>query len=160
MQNLKFTIIILLLLIANCKNKKESSNLVLNKENTKTNKVLLTKNEAFVGDWFFESINNKDSVNNKTFEINLSKTKDNKIEGNYCSVSRNGNKIDCFKDNELNIFGYVKNDTLFINFNSNWENSAGRAILYLTNRNQLFWKITQSKGELYLPNEVVLKKQL
>ena len=159
MINLKHIVILLLLLIVSCKNNTIVKTQATNNICYKTKEVILSKNEMFVGHWFFESMNNKDSLNNKTFEINLYKISKDRIQGNYCSVSRNGNKIDCFKDDETNIFGNVKNDTLFVNFNSNWENSKGTAILYLIKDEQLFWKITKSKGELYLPSEIILLKR-
>lgn len=122
-------------------------------------KNILIKNEKFIGHWFYDSVNNKDSLKNKTFEISLFKINEDKIQGYYCSVSRNGNKIDCFDENEKNIFGKVVNDTLHITFNCNWENSKGTAILYLIGDNQLFWKITKSQGELYFPNKIKLLKK-
>ncbi len=140
------------LIAVSCKNNK-----IISKDFKATeNKELI--NTVFDGRWKFESMDNKDSLQNKTFEINLYNNENKTLLGNYCSVSRNGNKIDCFEDEEPNVTGEIINDTLYIDFISTWENSKGRAKLYFIKKDLLNWKIINSQGELYLPDEVVLAK--
>jgi hypothetical protein len=117
------------------------------------------KRELFLGSWEYSSINNKDQFKNKTFHLNLLKDK-NKIVGSYCSISRNGTKIDCFKGIENNVTGEIENDTLFVDFKSSWENSKGKAKIYFDKKSQLIWELGKCEGELYLPIKVILRKEI
>lgn len=151
------------LCMVSCKNNTkqtyENSHPIVVVENKKVTIVNQdAKTNIFDGLWSFESLNNNDSLQNITFEINLYCYKKVIIKGNYCSVSRNGNKIDCFEENDPNISGKIVQDTLYVNFKSNWENSKGEAKLYFLNKNELYWKIIKSEGELYLPDYIVLKR--
>lgn len=117
--------------------------------------------KMFDGFWEYSSFNNVDEFKNKTFSIEIFKSNSEVITGQYCSVSRNGRKIDCFKDNdEHNVFGKVVNDTLYVKFKSSWENSSGEAKLYFNKKSDLVWELGKTNGELYLPLKVVLKKEI
>lgn len=151
-KTIKYLFFILLISLESCNNKK----VIINQEKSKIQNDIINQKSKFIGHWFYES-NKKDSIDNNTFEINLYNLSDNKLNGNYCSISRNGSKIDCFNDDEINIFGELKNDTIYLTFKSNWENSKGSAILYLIGDN-LFWKITKKEGVFYLPSDIKLSK--
>lgn len=146
-----FKLGIILIFFINCKNKNIQSNI------TKTEIVLDTN--KFQGQWSYESIKNNDSMANKTFNINLSSISNNKVEGNYCSISRNGAKIDCFEEDEKNIFGIIENDTLRIGFKSSWKNSKGNAKLFFDENSKLNFVLGECTGEIYLPTKILLKKE-
>lgn len=139
---MKFLLLSMLFFFANCK------------ENDSI------KNEHFLGSWEYSSMNNKDEFQNKTFRLTLSKDKKNMIIGAYCSIARGGRRIDCFNGIEQNIIGKIKNDTLYINFKSSWENSKGKAKLYFDKNSKLIWELGECEGELYLPIKIVLEKDI
>ena len=137
--NMKYFIIFLLINFISCKKNQQ-----MNSNN-------------FSGSWEYESVNNKDEFQNKTFELELS-NKNNIIVGTYCSISRGGRKIDCFDRFEKNITGIIQNDTLYLDFYSSWENSKGKAKLYFDNKSRLNWLLGECTGELYLPIKIALEK--
>lgn len=91
--------------------------------------------------------------------MNLESTKNNGIIGKYCNIAYNGNRIDCSPDDEKNIAGVLKNDTLYLKFTGFYDESAyGEAKLYKENDSCLVWILGKSKGDFYLPEEAMLKR--
>ncbi|MFK2516835.1 hypothetical protein ACIXSV_20165 [Bacteroides fragilis] len=106
----------------------------------------------FVGKWYY-------SANDETLTLNLESTKNNGIIGKYCNIAYNGNRIDCSPDDEKNIAGVLKNDTLYLKFTGFYDESAyGEAKLYKENDSCLVWILGKSKGDFYLPEEAMLKR--
>jgi glutaredoxin len=114
------------------------------------------KNTDFSGEWNYENFDNENSLENKTFSLHLNQNKDS-ITGYYCSLSRNGNRIDCFDEKDENLKGKVDNDTLYIDFTSSFNDKTGKAKLYFKGK-KLYWSITKSEGEIYLPSNILLEK--
>ena len=97
------------------------------------------------------------STNNDTFSINLSKSKSGKLTGYYCTAVRNGNKIDCSPDQEININEVKNGNGLYkVSFNSFFGAKNGEAVISLEN-GKLHWRITKKPaGEFYAPSDVFL----
>ncbi|WP_326984455.1 hypothetical protein VUJ46_07940 [Chryseobacterium sp. MYb264] len=114
------------------------------------------KNTDFSGEWNYESFDDKNPLTNKTFSLQLNQKKDS-VTGYYCSVSRNGNRVDCFDEKDLNLKGKVDRDTLFVDFKSSFNDEIGKAKLYF-NGKKLYWTITKSEGVNYLPTDILLEK--
>lgn len=79
----------------------------------------------YIGTWNEESYDsNKELVSSLSLTINdISKSK---IGGDYCYLSRYGNKIDC----DTTFEGTAKNDKQYlINFTSSFDNLKGKALL-------------------------------
>ncbi|WP_267402422.1 MULTISPECIES: hypothetical protein [unclassified Chryseobacterium] len=114
------------------------------------------KNVDFSGEWNYESFDDKNPLTNKTFSLQLNQKKDS-VNGYYCSVSRNGNRVDCFDEKDLNLKGKVNHDTLFLDFKSSFNNETDKAKLYFKGK-KLYWTITKSKGINYLPSDILLEK--
>ncbi|CAA0149706.1 hypothetical protein [Tenacibaculum maritimum] len=110
------------------------------------------------GKWSWEYVDNNNAYLNKVFTLDL-KQKENKLNGKYCAVAKNGARIDCYyKDSTNNITGIKKKDTLYIGFKGHYDQaSSGKALLYKKG-NLLVWKIIESNGELYAPKYAELKK--
>lgn len=115
-------------------------------------KVSDTKISDFVGKWTY-------SVDDETLTLDLELTKSHEIVGKYCNVAYNGNRIDCSSDDEKNIGGSLKNDTLFLKFTGFYDEGArGEAKLYKENDSCIVWILGKSEGDFYLPEEAILKR--
>lgn len=111
-----------------------------------------TKISDFVGKWSY-------SANDETLTLNLELTKNNGVIGQYCNMACNGNRIDCSPDDEKNITGVLKKDTLYLKFTGFYDESAhGEAKLYKENDSCLVWILGKIKGDFYLPEEATLKR--
>ncbi len=141
-----FVLLISLFLIVGCRK-------AFNKEGSKFS----VSKEMFLGNWEYNSLNNQNEAINKTFKLMLQKTEYDRLEGYYCSISRNGSKIDCFSENEFNIKGFFENDTVYLKFYSSWDNADGSAKLFFNENKQLVWRLGECNGEIYLPIEIELK---
>ncbi len=117
------------------------------------------KETSFNGNWEYNNYSNKDTLYNLSFKINFTKLNQDSIIGQYCSIARNGSRIDCFKGEENNICAKIINDTMYAEFNSSWENSTGKAKLYFNKNKKLVWELGECEGELYLPIKIILNKE-
>jgi len=111
----------------------------------------------FSGQWHYNKFYGENSIDNMEFYLQLNQKKDS-ITGFYCSSSRNGNRVDCFDEKDQNIKGKIDNDTLYIDFKSNFNDQIDNAKLYFKDK-KLYWKITKSEGLNYLHSEMILEKK-
>ncbi|MCC8172032.1 MAG: hypothetical protein LIP00_09680, partial [Parabacteroides sp.] len=118
----------------------------------KTPKAGDTKINDFVGKWSY-------SAEDETLTLDLELTKDNGIVGKYCNIACNGNRIDCSPEDEKNVTGVFKTDTLYLKFSGFYDESArGEAKLYKENDSCIVWILGENKGMFYLPEKATLKK--
>lgn len=125
---------------------------------TKTANKSLIDTNVFVGNWIVESSFNK---NDDTFSLHLFKNKNGLLEGYYCAITKNGSKIDCTSDKEINI-RTIKNENNFVIvlFESFFGAKNGEAKITLEN-DKIHWEILKNPtGEFYCPNNAYLVKQL
>ena len=96
-----------------------------------------------------------------SFDLNLTQIK-GRVSGSHCAVQMGGQKIDCaIKDNDVTITGNANNSSsLQVTFISQFSQTKGMATITKMNDSTLQWRILiKPKGEYYLPNQMVLKKQ-
>jgi hypothetical protein len=85
----------------------------------------------------------------------------NTVTGNHCSVSSNGERIDCAESTESSINGTVQGNSLIVTFTSSFSLEKGIAIIRWIDNSSIEWEITQKpKGDYFIPNKVILTKQL
>lgn len=109
------------------------------------------KNENFQGSWAWRK-------GAEEFELTL-KQNGNKLTGYHSAIGQNGNKVDeADTTQEPSIFGIVKNNTAKIKFTSGFPDGTGKGTAMIVRRGRhLYWKITSSSGEHYLPLSATLK---
>jgi hypothetical protein len=108
----------------------------------------------FSGKWHAETAT-------ASFDLNLTQIK-GRVSGSHCAVQIGGQKIDCaIKDNDVTITGNANNSTsVKVTFISQFSQTKGMATITKMNDSTIEWRIiTKPKGENYLPNQMVLKKQ-
>lgn len=131
----KITVLLLLIIFSffSCK-QKESKSEINNSPVTSVISDLDT--QKYSGEWTWE-----ENSDNSTFSISLKTKSNGEIEGFYCAVARNGNKIDCSPKNELNIkiIQKQKNGYL-VSFYSFFMAKGGEAEINIVN-NKLHWKV-------------------
>jgi len=120
----------------------------------KPSKATDTKVSDFIGKWSY-------STDDETFTLDLEVTKNNEIIGSYCNITQNGNRIDCSPDDDKNITGILKTDTIYVKFKGFYDEAAsGEAKLYKENDSCIVWILGKCKGDFYLPKKAKLKKSL
>ena len=108
----------------------------------------------FSGKWHAETAT-------ASFDLNLTQIK-GRVSGSHCAVQMGGQKIDCaIKDNDVTITGNANNSTsVKVTFISQFSQTKGMATITKMNDSTIEWRIIiKPKGEYYLPNQMVLKKQ-
>lgn len=93
------------------------------------------------------------------FELRLEQD-GNKLTGYHIAIGQNGNKVDeADPAREPSVVGEVKGKTAKVKFKSGFPDSegSGEATLNL-HRQRLYWRITTSNGEHYLPVSAVLRR--
>ena len=108
----------------------------------------------FSGKWHAETAT-------ASFDLNLTQIK-GRVSGSHCAVQMGGQKIDCaIKDNDVTITGNANNSaSVKVTFISQFSQTKGMATITKMNDSTLQWRIIiKPKGEYYLPNQMVLKKQ-
>ena len=109
------------------------------------------KSKDFQGTWTWKK-------GAEEFELTL-KQNGSKLTGYHFAVGQNGNKVDeADTKGEPSIIGTIEDNTAKIKFTSAFPdgNGKGTATLVLHHR-RLYWKITSSSGEHYLPLSAILK---
>jgi hypothetical protein len=106
--------------------------------------------QPFAGAWHW-------AKGQESFDLDL--TQDGaKLTGYHSAIGQNGLKADEVQaPNAPSISGTIKGDTATVTFRSGFPDSegSGHATLKLRGKN-LSWKITDAKGEHYLPAKAVL----
>jgi len=115
----------------------------------------------FLGEWTFKEYLEGDVY--AIFNINIMNDSNNDIIGNYCSISRYGSIIDCSTEkDDNNITGLFINDTIYINFNSFYDQHGyGKAKIYKKKNDNdiLIWELGECSGNIYLPLSAILHKK-
>ena len=113
--------------------------------------------DNFLGDWEM----NSSKSNDDTFTLHLSKNSNGNIEGFYCAIAKNGNKIDCSPDKENNIKSIkILADGISLQFESFFGAKNGEVKISLSNK-KLHWKIVKKPiGEFYCPDDAYLYKKV
>ncbi len=109
------------------------------------------KSENFQGTWAWKK-------GAEEFALTL-KQDGNKLTGYHFAIGQNGNMVDeADTTGEPSITGTIKNNTAKIKFTSAFPdgNGKGMATLVFRRRRHLYWKITSSSGEHYLPLSAML----
>ncbi|WP_298319557.1 hypothetical protein [uncultured Aquimarina sp.] len=140
MRSPHYILIWIIIFIFSCKSNSLSNNDKKINNNFKNEEVEI----SFLGKW--ENIDQTSRI----FTINLFK-KDSKIVGNYCSITNNGNKIDCSVDDEQNLKAIIVDSILKVEFYSFFGGTNGVSEIELENEN-IIWTIVKSPvGEFHCP---------
>ena len=108
----------------------------------------------FSGKWHAKTVT-------ASFDLKLTQIK-GRVSGSHCAIQLGGSKVDCvLKDNDVTIIGNANNSTsVKVTFISQFSQNKGTATITKMNDSTILWRIlTKPKGEYYLPNQMVLKKQ-
>jgi len=150
---------LLVLLFANCKEKKQSNSTATTVE--LTDSVVAKKEQknydlkSILGKWTWQS-----EDKSQQFTIDFIKFSNDSVYAKYCAVYNNGAKLDCdFDEANINIRGIVVNEKkLQVKFSSFFNAKNGSAEIIITDNTELKWKIIDSpKGEFYAPSQCILK---
>jgi hypothetical protein len=111
--------------------------------------------QSLTGKWDWS-----DAPNSRTFSIEI-KQWGKKIEGQYCAVAQNGNRVDCDDERNPNIKGMIDGAgrPATVEFSSFFGAQDGKATLTLE-KNRLIWHVIKIPvgGEFYAPNDAVLDR--
>lgn len=108
------------------------------------------KSKKFQGTWAWKK-------GAEEFELTL-KQDGNKLTGYHFAFGQNGNKVDESDTTGVpSIIGTVKGSTAKIKFTSAFPDGNGKGMATLVlRRRHLYWKVTSSSGEHYLPLSAML----
>lgn len=110
--------------------------------------------DMFSGQWSGEQ------KNESTFTLRLTQVGQN-VNGSYCYITQNGNRIDCPQDDENNLKGTITKNLANIEFNSSFGGEKGHAKLEVVGDKMIWTLITPpQKGDYYAPQNYQLKKML
>ncbi|HBU6129651.1 hypothetical protein [Enterobacter sp. 168J2] len=110
--------------------------------------------DMFSGQWSGEQ------KNESTLTLRLNQVGQN-VNGSYCYVTQNGNRIDCPPDDENNLKGVIAENRANVEFNSSFGGGKGHAKLEVVGDKMIWTLITPpQKGEYYAPQNYKLTKML
>ncbi len=116
----------------------------------------------FSGRWVFKEIVAGESKPYSTFTVTIDEDRAGNVRGRYCFITRNGNRIDCSPDNELNISGRISGDKnkAIVRFDSFFGALGGVAEITMTN-NRLLWSVIEQPkgGDYYGPIHAELRRE-
>lgn len=116
-----------------------------------TNLLKVNAQQDFTGVWSL-------STEISEFSISINQV-NNVITGNHCSISNNGEKIDCAEATETTLVGLVVGDSITLTFDSSFSLEKGTANIKKINSSTIEWKIiTKPKGDFYIPMCAILTK--
>ena len=110
--------------------------------------------DMFSGQWSGEQ------KNESTLTLRLTQAGQN-VNGSYCYVTQNGNRIDCPPDDESNLKGVIAENRANVEFNSSFGGEKGRAKLEVVGDKMIWTLITPpQKGEYSAPRNYALTREL
>lgn len=85
----------------------------------------------------------------------------NKVKGNYCAVTQNGNKIDCYENsNEFNLEGELNGNKFKIIARGLYDPDAEASLdIETIETNKITWKVEHKAGNIFIPANVVLTRE-
>ena len=157
----KYIVILLCILVSCCK--REPSVGTHQGDNAAVSPSKTKGIDGYVGKWHYMVMTIISNLNYLTsFCLELRKTGKIYVKGVFASIWDNGYRLDGWNadtDVETNVWGRFVNDSLYVRIKGSYrENSSAKAVLYLVNDSTLLWKLTEEKGEIYLPDKVWLEK--
>lgn len=123
--------------------------------------LAIAKGLSFSGKWTSAETVEGQRKPYSTFTITLSEDRAGNIQGSYCFITQNGNRIDCSPDKELNISGQVERDegVAVIKFFSFFGAVGGIAKITVGDGELIWDVVTLPKGgDYYGPLHVKMKK--
>ena len=118
--------------------------------------------QDYIGKWKYEVWINDTTEENKYFGLELRSAGNDSIEGVFCSVWLNGERLDGSNADEeatTNVWGKFVNDSLYVNVKGGrWEDASAKAVIRLVNDSSLLWKVISEEGEIFIPDSVILKR--
>lgn len=118
--------------------------------------------QDYIGKWMYEVWINDTTEENKYFGLELRSAGNDSIEGLFCSVWLNGDRLDGSNADEeatTNVWGKFINDSLYVNVKGGrWEDASAKAVMRLVNDSSLLWKVISEEGEIFIPDSVILKR--
>lgn len=153
----KFLLIIFFTItLFSCKQNKENSDYP---PTSKKSEIIASDTNSInelLGDWESE-----ENSNSQTFSITIFKNKKGELEGQYCAVARNGNKIDCSPERESNIKFLRKEKKYFIFSLYSFFGAKGGEVKLEVNGNKMTWEVLKKpEGEFYCPLKSSLIKSI
>ncbi|MBN3759476.1 hypothetical protein G3O01_01390 [Burkholderia sp. Ac-20365] len=110
---------------------------------------------SFEGAWDWNG-----APSTKAFSIELTQ-RGNVLQGQYCAIARNGNRVDCDNERMPNIDGVVDRagKSAEINFSSFFGGEGGKAKIRIQN-DKLIWHVTKNpeNGEFFAPIDAILDR--
>jgi hypothetical protein len=112
--------------------------------------------QTFTGMWTWNK-----APSSESFSLDLKQT-GKQLEGQYCAVARNGNRVDCDDERNPNLNGTLtaSGDAVIVRFSSFFGAKGGRAELR-KNSGHLIWHILEAPhgGEFWAPKDAILDAQ-
>jgi hypothetical protein len=144
-RNILFALIFLICLISHGSNAQTSSN-----EERRMDVNRAKPKPDFTGNWSWTQ-NNK----HETFTLEIVANGD-KLYGSYCSIARDGNRIDCSDEETSFIIPIPDTGSFITTFTSYYSMTKGKIKITVKGKN-LIWEVIESpKGEFYCPQTATL----
>ncbi|MDF7659601.1 hypothetical protein PUG81_11515 [Erwiniaceae bacterium L1_54_6] len=114
--------------------------------------------DMFSGHWSGAD-SNDDGTPYSTLTLKIHQS-GNRISGQYCFITQNGNRIDCPTDDEENLHGVIKDNKAKVTFDSSFGGKGGVALLLLHD-SKLSWHLKNEpqQGNFYAPDVYELTRQ-
>lgn len=130
------------------------------------------KPQDYIGTWEHEIWINDTTEENEYLGLILRKSDNDTIKGVFYSVTQNGDFRDgslafvdtsflgiSDTDEDVNVLGKFTNDSLYVTIKGSYsENASAKAVMYLENDSSLLWKVIAKEGEIYVPDNAILKR--
>lgn len=159
----KYIVIILCILVSCNKHESKTQNSDCHNDSVMNNSIMLKNIDGYIGKWCYEIWMNDSAYENKSFLLELRKIGKDSIEGLFSSVWANGTRLDgknADEDIETNVYGRFVRDSLYVNVKGSYdESSSAKAVLHIENDSSILWKTIYKDGEMYIPENVILKKR-
>lgn len=138
------------------------------------NQSYTPKPQDYVGTWEHDIWINDTTEENEYLGLILRKTDNDTIKGVFYSVIKNGYCHDGSEDfvfssflgisdtdGDVNVLGKFINDSLYVTIKGSYgENAYAKAVMYLENDSSLLWKVVAQEGDICVPDNAILKREI